>query len=446
MSTVTSKPYDTQQVPSNKLKDTNRDVRMRRTDMRSTAHALLFSCLCASVVVADDYEIILDSYNELELVAGLGQQEDVNGWLPAIEGANALQVELSNTHMTMADAAGNLYLVDKESHAVLKMTLDGKMHTVVGTHLAGNGGDAPQLGTSVALSNPNGLYVLPEGTAYILDRDNDKIRRLGANGIVRTVVPDTLPLNAGRGLWVSSDETTIFYTASTVVRRWTEPTGVTVYASGFGSLGNIDVDPTDGNLVVTDRGAHRVYRVFSDGSRELIAGDGTTQNHGDGGPATNAGLDEVRGIAFLPHGGYFLATQGDGDIWYVDTNRVAHEFIKGSGSSSPLPHDEVCEPRGISIAPWGDLIITENDHAVIRVVRRKLAISSVTVQPSGAVQMMWYSMPSMNYAVQFTEDMMHTNWQTLTDMPGGVANILTTYNDTNAVGRQKAFYRVRTTP
>jgi len=90
--------------------------------MRLTAHALLFSCLCASVVVADDYEIILDSYNELELVAGLGQQEDVNGWLPAIEGANALQVELSNTHMTMADAAGNLYLVDKESHAVLKMT------------------------------------------------------------------------------------------------------------------------------------------------------------------------------------------------------------------------------------------------------------------------------------------------------------------------------------
>ena len=74
--------------------------------MRLTAHALLFSCLCASVVVADDYEIILDSYNELELVAGLGQQEDVNGWLPAIEGANALQVELSNTHMTMADAAG----------------------------------------------------------------------------------------------------------------------------------------------------------------------------------------------------------------------------------------------------------------------------------------------------------------------------------------------------
>ena len=174
--------------------------------MNTCVAPVLFLCLWWCCCIAGDYDVITASYGKPELVAGLGQQEDVNGWLPSMEGTNALHVELSNTHMTMADAAGNLYFADKESHAILKMTPDGNIHTVVGTHNPGNGGDTVQAGTSVGLANPNGLYVLPEGTTYILDRDNDKIRRLDTNGTVRTVVSNTLPLLAGRGLWVSADE------------------------------------------------------------------------------------------------------------------------------------------------------------------------------------------------------------------------------------------------
>jgi len=410
--------------------------------MRTYAGTVLLFCLCRFCAVAGDYDTILASYGEPELIAGLGQQKGVNGWLPWMEGTNALSVELSNTHMTMADAAGNLYLADKESHSVLKITLDGNVHTVAGTHVAGNGGDTQQPGTAVALSSPNGLYVLPNGTAYILDLDNDKIRRLDTNGIIETVVADTGDLSVGRGLWVSDDGDTIFYSCSTAIRKWTATNGVSVYASGFASLGNLDVDPRDGVLVATDRGAHRVYRVFSDGTREVIAGDGTTQNHGDGGPAIDAGLEGVRGVAFLPHGGYFLATHDDGDIWYVDTSNTAHEFIKGDKRSTPMPYDTVCEPRAVSIAPWGDLIITENDHAVVRVVRRKRAFSGVAVRPSDALQMTWYSMPSMTCTVQFTDDPAPTNWQTLAVVEGSPSNIVTTFSDTNALSARGGFYRI----
>ena len=411
--------------------------------MKTWVVPVLYLCLWSCCCIAGDYDVITASYGEPELIAGLGQQQDVNGWLPSMEGTNALHVELSNTHMTMADAAGNLYFADKESHSILKMTPDGNIHTVVGTHNAGNGGDTVQPGTSVALSNPNGLYMLPEGTTFILDRDNDKIRRLDTNGTVRTIVTNTLPLLAGRGLWVSADESTIFYTAHTDLRKWSESGGVTTYASGFSSLGNIDVDPTDGNVVVTDRGAHRVYRVYPDGTRDVIAGDGTTQNHGSGGPATNAGLDEVRGIAFLPHGGYFLATQGDGDIWYVDTDNIAHEFIQGSGSSTPLPYDEICEPRGISIAPWGDLIVTESDYAVVRVVPRTLAFSDMSASPPSGVSITWYSMPSADYSVQFSDSLTETNWHTVAETPGTPSNIVSTVTDTNALSISQGFYRIK---
>ena len=44
--------------------------------MRSAVVGLLLASLCASSLVADDYGVILDSYGELELIAGLGQVED----------------------------------------------------------------------------------------------------------------------------------------------------------------------------------------------------------------------------------------------------------------------------------------------------------------------------------------------------------------------------------
>lgn len=410
--------------------------------MRTYLLALTISISTATSVLSGEYDIILKSYGEMVLVAGTGQLGDVNGWQPGMEGTNALHAELSNTHMTMADAQGNLYLADKLSHSILKITPDGTIHTVVGTHIAGSGSDESQPGTSVALNEPNGLYVLPNGTVYILDKENGIIRKLGPDGNVVTVVPDTLNLGAGRGLWVSPDESVIFYTASSVVRKWTPADGVSTYASGFDNLANIDVDPTDGNLVVTDRGTHQVYRIFSDGSREVIAGNGTPVFGGDGGPATNAGIDSVRGIAFLPHGGYFLASQKDGEIWYVETNGMAHVFISGNGSSTPLPYDTVCEPRGISIAPWGDLIITENDYAVVRVVPRLLAVSDTELEVASGLNMTWYSMPSILYDIESTEDLIATNWQTVATVQGASGSIVTAYTETNAVTNRTGFIRV----
>ena len=46
---------------------------------------------------------------------------------------------------------------------------------------------------------------------------------------------------------------------------------------GFVDPGNLLVGP-DNSLVVTDRGANMVYRLNSDGSRDAIAGNGSTNN------------------------------------------------------------------------------------------------------------------------------------------------------------------------
>lgn len=341
---------------------------------------LLAVCACwVRPCCAIEFGDLLDSYDVLQTVAGTGLIPDksYNGWEPEMEGGPAIQAELSRPHMTMADNDGNLYIADKDAHAIRFVSaLDGTIHTIAGTNAPGYNGDG--LGTETMLSAPNGLYTFPDGTTYILDLGNSLIRRLGTDGNLTTVVDDPFGIQIGRGLWVSPDESTIYYSSGTEVRRWTEDEGIEIYADGFVALGNLDVDPSDQNVVVTDREGHGVYKIYADGETELIAGNQTTFGGGDGELALDTGLKEVRGVAFHPEGGYFLATHDGGQVWFVDDRDVIHLLIDGdddrsthAGDGQPLgsPGRMISEPRAVTLSPHGDLIVTEHDAGFVRFVR-----------------------------------------------------------------------------
>jgi hypothetical protein len=261
------------------------------------------------------------SYSVLTTIAGTGRDPAAkNKWKPEFEGGPATQAELSRPHIAMADQAGNIFIADKEGHAIRKIKTDGTIVTVAGTNSSGNGPDTPTPGTSVALNEPNGLWVASTGIVYILDLGNGKVRKLGPNGQTRTVF--TLPggISIGRGIWVRDDEKLAFVCSGTEIKRWTPTDGLTTFASGFNSLGNLAIDYSKpiattspgelaGRLVVTDRGAHRVYRFEPDGSRTPIAGNGTTVGGGDGQPALATGLAGVRAVWFFASGAFFIVSQ-----------------------------------------------------------------------------------------------------------------------------------------
>src|SRR5262249_37291938 len=146
---------------------------------------------------------------------------------------------------------------DKEAHAIRKVTLDGNIHTVAGNNVQGFGDTNPVPATSVSLANPNGLWVFPDGKFYILDRDNGLIRKVDTNGIMTLAVDNGSPILEGRGLWVSPDESILYYSAGTQVMQWDTTNGLSIFANGFSQLGNLAVDLL-GRLYVTDRGASLV--------------------------------------------------------------------------------------------------------------------------------------------------------------------------------------------
>jgi len=332
----------------------------------------------AGAVDPASFEAVAARFGMLETVAGRGEQreKDVNGWLPEYEGGAATAAELSRPHNALGDDDGNLYIADKDAHAIRRVAPDGTIHTHAGMNAPGDDGDSTGLATGQHLRSPNGLWVKGDGTVFILDMGNDKVRRVAPDGTMTTLF--TIGgAGAGRGLWVSDDETLAYVAAGTALKRWTRDEGVAVLASGFASLGNLAVK-SDGTVIVADRDGHRVYAVSTTGDKTVLAGNGTTEGGGDGFPALESGLAEVRGVWIDEAGGLFLCTHKGGQVWYVDLAGTLHLFVNGDtdhahsgdGESYRTPGFKISEPRAVTMDRQGNLIITENDYGYVRRIRR----------------------------------------------------------------------------
>ena len=242
----------------------------------------------------------------------------INFWTSDMEGGPATSASLSNPHIAAADAYGNIYVADKASHAILKLTPDGTIHTFAGTHAPGFNGDGPAPATSLQITSPNGLFVFPNGTVYLLDPGNHRIRKVDPQGIMTTIVNDPEPrwYPSGRALWVSPDETLIYYTHEfapvppsiiadgAVVKQWTRSAGISTVCSkevGFRNPANIAVNPVDGKLYVTDRAEEDpskletgLFRIDGPETRTRITGNSTQPNASSGQTALGSFIEEPR--------------------------------------------------------------------------------------------------------------------------------------------------------
>ncbi len=88
------------------------------------------------------------------------------------------------------DDAGNLYVADTGNHAIRKVTPQG-----VVTTLAGNGvaGFREGRGAQAQFNGPIGVAVDGAGNVYVADTYNDRIRRIGRDGIVATLAGGERP-------------------------------------------------------------------------------------------------------------------------------------------------------------------------------------------------------------------------------------------------------------
>jgi uncharacterized protein (TIGR03437 family) len=87
----------------------------------------------------------------------------------------------------VADAAGNVYVAETGNHRVRRISTSGQIRTVAGQSasagFAGDGGAA----TSARLNGPSGLAMDTAGNLYIADTGNHRIRMVSPDGTIRTI-------------------------------------------------------------------------------------------------------------------------------------------------------------------------------------------------------------------------------------------------------------------
>lgn len=82
---------------------------------------------------------------------------------------------------------GSLYIVDAENALIRKVTPDGIMHSIAGTGQAGFSGDGGPARSAKIDPALGGIAVGRDGSVFFTDSRNSRVRRIGRDGIITTV-------------------------------------------------------------------------------------------------------------------------------------------------------------------------------------------------------------------------------------------------------------------
>lgn len=243
---------------------------------------------------------------------------------------NGTPVSLSlfdNPRAIIGAGDGTIYIADTGNNRIRRITTTGIVQTIAGKGepaFAGDGGPA----TTAALNQPQGLALASDGTLYIADTANQRVRAISPGGVIRTVAGEGHARFGGDG-------------GDALQASLNTPVAITRDSAG--------------NLFIADSVNGRIRRVGSDGKIATVAG--------------NAGVDDynpVQGLGNAPAPGAGTATPlyspttvsagPNGDLYIADGSGLHH--LDASGQlSTVVAYPILGEQTVVTPTPIGDVKI-----------------------------------------------------------------------------------------
>ncbi|MCL4762305.1 MAG: hypothetical protein KJ018_11120, partial [Burkholderiales bacterium] len=281
-------------------------------------------------------------------------------------GVPASQANVAFAHKFALGPDGSLYVTHRTRHVVTRMRPGGAVvEHFAGTldqgGFTGDGGPA----TAARFSSPGDIAVAADGSVYVHDQANRRIRRIGPDGIVNTIAG-----NGGRCSLLNdpqcADGPALGQKIAEDANRLTVAPDGTLYATR----------PAGAGL-----GTHfELYRIGSDGILRVIGGKRDLHPNGvfttdEGALAIDASFTPVTAMAVDATGTLFFT------YTYSFSQKVEIRFIDGEGRMRVLAGSQngyggdggparaarfAANPPGIAFGPSGELVIADQQNYRLR--------------------------------------------------------------------------------
>ena len=347
------------------------------------------------------------------------------------DGGPALNAYMFGPSDVILDSSGSIYISDTVNNRIRQLyTANGttNIQTVAGDGTAGYGGDGTTVTSTpstVEFYNPGGITFDSNGNLYISDYFNYVIREVNAvTDIISTVAgdntlgagytgdlgpatsaqlsrPSSVAVDSGGNIYIADPDNNVVRVVcanqTPVACHGLPPGDINTmagnYADGAGFTGDggpaanallsdpvaVLLDPA-GNLYISDSGNDAIRMVNPSGIITTVAGSPASLNpagySGDGGPATQAQLNNPKGIGLDASGNLYIADRVNAVVRMVTPapNRtiytIAGNNIRGagySGDGGPATNAQLNSPSGVA-AYGGNIYIADSQNNVIRML------------------------------------------------------------------------------
>jgi sugar lactone lactonase YvrE len=295
----------------------------------------------------------------LETVVGnfLGDgDEELLDLTPA--GAPGLEVNLNHPTALAFAPDGTVFIAAWHNHKIRTVSRSGQVHVLCGRDpgFAGDGGPAKD----ALFNQPKSLVRASDGTLYLNDQRNLRVRRIKPDGLIDTIAGTGTRGFSGDGGDPREAELAFDPSGNP------EPSGA------------LALDEERGLLYLADSLNHRIRRIdLGRNVIETIAGTGEAGYGGDDGPALSAKLNNPRDLELSKDGTLYVADSENHVVRAIDLATGRIETVAGTGRRGrgdpgrAATRVDLARPFGVALDPEGQLYVSDTfNNRILRVVRR----------------------------------------------------------------------------